>query len=87
MLTPQSNMILSIPAQHHEETCGRARQVYSRYGPAQEASVESHGAMASHGHTFDNCKLALLQSSGLIAACRADTLACLPVGCCSNQPE
>src|SRR6218665_3353774 len=87
MSTPQSSMILGSPAQHHEETCRRARQVYSRYGTASEASVDDHGAMVSHGHTFDDCRPALLQNSGLTAACQADTLARLPVGCCSDQPE
>src|SRR6218665_2914717 len=43
-------MILGSPAQHHEETCRRARQVYSRCGTAPEASVDDHGAMASHCH-------------------------------------
>ena len=60
------------------------RLVCSRYGTAQEASVDNHGAMASHGHTFDDCRLALLQSSGLTEACQADTLARPPVGCCSD---
>ena len=41
-LGPQ-HLILGIPAQHHEETCRLARQVYSRYGTAQEASVDGHG--------------------------------------------
>jgi len=51
----QYDFSLGIPAQHHEETCRRARQVYSRNGTAQEASVDGHGAMASHGHTFNDC--------------------------------
>src|SRR6218665_4024691 len=75
MSTPQRIMILDSPAQHHEETCRRARQVCSRYGTAPEASVDNHGAMASHGHTFDDCIPAFLQNSGLTAACQADTLA------------
>ena len=54
MTTPQRSMILDSPAQHLEETCRRARQVSSRYGTAPEASVDDHGAMASHGHTFDD---------------------------------
>src|SRR6218665_70307 len=58
MTTPQRSMILDSPAQHLEETCRRARQVSSRYGTAPEASVDDHGAMASHGHTFDDCRLA-----------------------------
>src|SRR6218665_2173007 len=40
--------------------------------------------MASNGHTFDACRPALLQNSGLTAACQADTLARPPVGCCSD---
>src|SRR6218665_370659 len=87
MSTPQRSMILDSPAQHHEDTCRRARQVCSRYGTATEASVDDHGAMASRGHTFDNCRPALLQNSGLTAACQADTWARPPVGCCSNIPE
>jgi len=75
MSIPQRSMILDSRAQHHEETCRRARQVCSRYGTAPEASVDDHGAMASHGHTFDDCRPALLQNSGLTAACQADTSA------------
>src|SRR6218665_1101552 len=84
MSTHQRNMILDSPAQHHEETCRRARHVCSRYGTAQEASVDNHGAMASHGHTFDDCRPALLQNSRLTATCQADTLARPTVGCCSD---
>src|SRR6218665_1599048 len=40
MSTPKRSMILDSPAQHHEETCRRARQVFSRYGTAPEASVD-----------------------------------------------
>src|SRR6218665_1175991 len=87
MSTPQRCMILDSPAQHHEETCRRARQVCSRYDTAPEASVDDHGAMASHGHTFNGCRPALLQNSELTAACQADTLARPPVGCCSDLPE
>src|SRR6218665_3467829 len=87
MLTPQRSMILDSSAQHHKETCRRARQVCSRYGTAPEASVDDHGAMASQGHTFGDCRPALLQNSGLTAACQADFLACPPVGCCSDLPE
>src|SRR6218665_1331062 len=79
MSTPQRSMILDGPTQHHEETCSRARQVCGRYGTASEASVDDHGTMASHGHTFDDCRPALLQNLGLTAACQADTLACPPV--------
>jgi len=79
MSTPQRSMILGSAAQHHEETCRRARQVFSRCGTALEASVDDHGAMTSHGHTVDDCRPALLQNSGLTAACQADTLARLPV--------
>src|SRR6218665_1201060 len=58
MSTPKRSMILDSPAQHHEETCRRARQVCSRYGrpTAREASVVDHGVMAPHGHTFDDCR-------------------------------
>jgi len=56
MSTPQRSMILDSLAQHHEETCRWARQVCSRYGTAPEASVDDHGAMVSHGHTFDDCR-------------------------------
>src|SRR6218665_3341103 len=87
MSTPQRSMILDSLAQHHVETCRRARQVCSRYRIAPEASVDDHGAMTSHGHTFDDCRPALLQNSGLAAACQADTSARPPVGCCSNLPE
>ena len=54
--------------------CRLVRQVYSWYGTAQEASLDSHGAMASYGHTFDDCRQASLKSSRLTAACQADTL-------------
>src|SRR6218665_2570676 len=83
MSIPQRSMILDSLAQHHVETCRQARQVCSRYSTAPEASVDDHGAMAAHGHTFDDCRPALLQNSGLTAACQADTLALPPVGCCS----
>src|SRR6218665_655801 len=85
--TLKRSMILDSPAQHHEDTCRRSRQVCSRYGTAPEASVDDHGAMASHGHTLDNCRPVLLQNSGLTSACQADTLARPPVGCCSDLPE
>src|SRR6218665_1834809 len=75
MSTLQRSIILDSLAQHHVETCRRARQVCNRYGTAPEASVDDHGAMTSHGHTFDDCRPALLQNSGLTAACQADTLA------------
>src|SRR6218665_1240870 len=75
--TPQRSMILDSLVQHQEETCRRARQVCSRYGTSPEASVDDHGAMASHGHTFDDCRPALLQNSGLTAACQADTFSAL----------
>src|SRR6218665_2371575 len=68
-------MILRSPPYHHEEPCRRARQVYSRCGTTPEASVDDHGAMVSLGHTFGDCRPALLQNSGLTAACQADTLA------------
>src|SRR6218665_3382369 len=67
MSTPQRSMILDSPAQHYEEICRRTRQVCSRYDTAPEASVDDHGAMASLGHTFDDCRPALLQNSRLTA--------------------
>src|SRR6218665_1970423 len=75
MSTPQRSTILDSPGQHHEESCRRVMQVCSRYSTAPEASVDNHGTMASHGHTFDDCRPALLQNSGLTAAWQADTLA------------
>src|SRR6218665_477508 len=33
--SPRRSMILGISAQHHEDTCRRVRQVYSRYGTDQ----------------------------------------------------
>src|SRR6218665_3416600 len=87
MSTPQRSMILGIQAQHHEEICRRARQVYSRYGTALEASVEDQEEMVSHGQTFDDCRPAPLQSSRLTSTCQADTLARPPVGSCSDQRQ
>src|SRR6218665_4225632 len=90
MSTPQRSIILDSLAQRHEVTCRQARQCFSRYGIAPEASVGDHAAMASHGYTFDDCRPALLQNSGLTgvtAACKADTFARTPVSCCSDLPE
>jgi len=60
-------MILGIPAQHHEETCRRARQVYSRYGTAQEASVDKYAKITDctsrwHMHDMSGHNLSIIDS-------------------------
>ena len=90
MSTPQRSMILGSPAQHHEETCRWAKQVYSRYCAAPKASVEDHDG--SNVVTWSYFWWLHLQTN-LATEFRTDCsrssrhFGAPPVCYCSDQPE